>query len=155
MSGINHQPQNLNSAKRRVLLYIEDDDATAYLFQRAVNDSGMQIQLFRVSDGEQALSFLHRNGSYRDAPRPDLVVIDVNLPRVDGFDVLADMKRSEWLRRISTVIFTSSARAEDIDRARQLGADRYVTKKADLSAFLKAASDICGLLGSSPALRSA
>jgi len=141
--------------KQRVVLYVEDDDATAYLFQEALHEAGIQIRFFRVSDGEQATSFLHRDGSYCDAPIPDLVVLDLNLPRVHGFDVLADMSRSEMLGRIRRVVFSSSARPEDIERARALGADKYVIKESDLDRFVEAVAEMCALIYTPPALRSA
>ena len=141
--------------KQRVVLYVEDDDATAYLFQEALHEAGIQIRFFRVSDGEQAISFLHRDTSYCDAPTPDLVVLDLNLPRVHGFDVLADMSRSEMLGRIRRVVFSSSARPEDIERARALGADKYVIKESDLDRFVEAVAEMCALIYTPPALRSA
>jgi len=138
-----------------VVLYVEDDDATAYLFQEALHEAGVQVRLFRVSDGEQALSFLHRDGPYCEAPTPDLVVLDLNLPRVHGFDVLAGISRSEMLARIRRVVFSSSARPEDIDKARALGADKYVVKPSDLDRFVAAVAGMFPTSHLSPVLRSA
>ena len=155
MSGTSHVTHNNHAMKQTVVLYVEDDDATAYLFQEALHEAGIQIRFFRVSDGEQAISFLHRDRSYCDAPTPDLVVLDLNLPRVHGFDVLADMSRSEMLGRIRRVVFSSSARPEDIERARALGADKYVIKESDLDRFVEAVAEMCALIYTPPALRSA
>jgi chemotaxis family two-component system response regulator Rcp1 len=138
-----------------VVLYVEDDDATAYLFQEALGEADIQVRLFRVSDGEQALSFLRRDGLYCHAPTPDLLVLDLNLPRVHGFDVLADVSRSEMLRHIRRVVFSSSARPEDIEKARTLGADEYVIKPSDLDGFVAAVAGMCGASYLSNVLRSA
>jgi CheY-like chemotaxis protein len=138
-----------------VVLYVEDDDATAYLFQEALHEAEIHVRLFRVSDGEQALCFLRRDGPYCDAPAPDLLVLDLNLPRVHGFDVLADISRSEMLRDIRRVVFSSSARPEDIERARVLGADEYVIKPSDLDHFVAAVAGMCGASYLSNILRSA
>ena len=92
------------------LLYVEDDDATASLFQAALRETGVLPQFFRVTDGEHASHFLLRDKAFSDAPRPDLVLLDLNLPRKSGFDVLAEIKvcgmqsatvRLEYVKRLS------------------------------------------------------
>jgi CheY-like chemotaxis protein len=138
-----------------VILYVEDDDATAYLFQLALNESGRYPNVFRVTDGEQALSFLHRTGSYEEAPRPDLVLLDLNLPKKSGFDVLFEIRRSETLRGLLVVVFSSSTLPYDREKAINLGTDKYLTKQGDLESFTAAVRSLCEMLTPRPVLRSA
>jgi chemotaxis family two-component system response regulator Rcp1 len=90
--------------ERSVPLHVEDDDAPAYMFQMALRDSRMFPQLFRVTDGAEATAFLSQTDRYSDAPRPHLVLLDVNLPGKSGFDVLAEMKANSRLRDIPLLL---------------------------------------------------
>lgn len=121
-----------------VLLYVEDDDPTSYLFQMALEQSGIPPRFFRVTDGEEAIAFLLQRGSYADAPRPDLVVLDLNLPKKSGFEVLKEIKSSPQLMDICVVVFSSSLRDEDRRRAVDLGAEEYLHKGMDFGAFVSA-----------------
>ena len=96
----------------RVFLYLEDDDATAYIFQIALQAAAVKLRLFRASDGEQALSFLLREGIYSKAPTPVIVILDLNVPKKSGFDVLAAMQGHDQLKTIPAVVL------EFIDLAR-------------------------------------
>ena len=98
-------------------------DATAYLFQRALEHSGIPPQLFRVTDGEEVIAFLLLRGSYAGAPRPDLVVLDLKLPKNSGYEVLKEIKSNPQLADISVVVFSSSVLDEDRRRAMDLGAE--------------------------------
>jgi two-component system, chemotaxis family, response regulator Rcp1 len=122
----------------RVLLYVEDEDAAVFLLETAVKEAGLEIQLHRVSDGEQALAFLRCAGSYEKAPRPDLILLDLNLPRKNGLEVLAEMQRSESFRGIPVVVFTSSSLAADRNRSLALGAQQYITKPSTFDGFVEA-----------------
>ena len=96
----------------------------------------MRNSLSVVSDGEEALAYLRKEGKYADAPRPDLVLLDLNLPRIDGREVLAVIKEDEDLRRIPVVVLTTSQADEDILRSYSLHANAYVTKPVDFERFI-------------------
>ena len=109
-------------------LYIEDDDAAYFLVQTAIAEACVSVHLFRVSDGEQAIEFLLKQGSYASAPEPDLILLDLNLPRVHGFEVLSYVQNTESLRRIPVDILTTSSARQDKERSLALGARRFFTK---------------------------
>jgi chemotaxis family two-component system response regulator Rcp1 len=127
------------------ILYVEDDDSTAYLFQHALQQTGTDVRLFRLSDGEKGTAFLHRQGIYADAPLPDLVILDIDLPQMSGFDVLAEMQMAEGLKGVPTVMFSSSSRAADRQRALDLGAREYFVKPSEWQSFLDTCKSICDL----------
>ena len=124
------------------ILLVEDGPADAAMTVHALREAGAPHRVHVVGDGEAALAFLHRNGRYTAAPRPDLILLDLNLPRVDGRDVLARIKTDERLRGIPVVILTTSSTATDILRAYHLGANCYVSKPLGLDDFLRAISGI-------------
>jgi len=95
-----------------------------------------------VGDGVEALAFLRREGKYADAPRPDLILLDLNLPKKDGHEVLAEIKTDEKLRRIPVVVLTASEAEQDITRAYDLHADCYITKSFDLDQFVMVVKSI-------------
>jgi CheY-like chemotaxis protein len=95
-----------------------------------------------VSDGGEALSYLRREGEYADAPRPDLILLDLNLPRRDGREVLAEVKADESLRHIPVIVLTTSQADEDVLRSYQLHANAYVTKPVDVNQFVAAVRQI-------------
>ena len=125
-----------------VLLHVEDDDAAAYLFQTALQQTDLR-QFFRVSNGEDAMAFLLQEGAYIFAPRPDLVVLDLNLPQKSGFDVLADMKGNPHLRDITVVVFSASTLPSDREKSMELGADEYIPKDAEFQSFVNVAKSVC------------
>lgn len=129
-----------------VLLYIEDEDAAVLLLETALREAGVAVKLYRVSDGEQALGFLRASGAYHNVPKPDLIVLDLNLPRKSGLEVLADIQSSESLRHIPTVVFTSSALPQDRKQSFALGAQEYIMKPSSLDAFMDAVRSICSYL---------
>ena len=122
----------------RILLYVEDEDAAVFLLETAIKEAAIELQLFRVSDGEQALAFLERSGAYDTAPRPGLILLDLNLPRKNGFEVLAEVQRDTSLGTIPVVVFTSSPLASDRQKALGLGARHYITKPSTFDGFLDA-----------------
>jgi two-component system, chemotaxis family, response regulator Rcp1 len=122
-----------------VLLHVEDDDGTACLFRLALQEIGAWPQFFRVTDGEQAMAFLLQNGPYRSAPRPNLVLLDLNLPGKSGLDVLSEMKSNPGLRDIKVVVFSTSTLPYDRERSLQLGADDYLYKDGHFEAFVNVA----------------
>lgn len=119
------------------ILLVEDNPGDADLTRENLERSKLLHNLHTVSDGVEAMAFLRREGGYRNAPRPDLVLLDLNLPRKDGREVLAKMKADPTLRRIPVVVLTSSAAEEDVLRSYELQASAYVTKPVDLAGFGK------------------
>ena len=144
MGNIPRPPQTAHSDC--VILYLEDDDATAFLFQKALQEAGAHSRLFRVTDGDAALSFLRREAAYKDAPRPHLIVLDINVPKRSGLEVLAAIQQSETLRPIPAVVFSSSTLPDDRERALALGAHKFFLKSGDWKGFLKAALEVCSIL---------
>jgi two-component system, chemotaxis family, response regulator Rcp1 len=122
---------------QRVLLYVEDDDAAFFAMQLTLREAQADIELHRAADGEQALAFVRRKNSYAQAPRPDLIVLDLNLPKKSGMQVLAELKSDESLCSIPVIMFSSSRRELDQDRSLQLGAQEYLTKPSNLEGFIE------------------
>ena len=118
------------------ILLVEDNPGDVELTREALHDSKVHMRLHVVPDGVEALAFLRCQGPYADAPRPDLVLLDLNLPRKDGRGVLADVKQDPELKHIPIVILTSSQAEQDILRAYELQANCYVTKPVDLDQFI-------------------
>ena len=118
------------------ILLVEDDPGDVLMTQEAFEEHKVRNRLTVVSDGAEALSYLRREGRYADAVRPDLILLDLNLPRRDGREVLAEVKKDEELGRIPIVVLTTSAADEDIMRSYQLHANAYVTKPVDFDRFI-------------------
>ncbi len=112
----------------KVVLHVEDDDPAAYLLRSALQHLEMAIVVFRVCDGETAQAFLHCRGPYFDAPRPDLIVVDLKLPRMSGWELLEKVKQDESLRSIPTVIFSHLDDSDDKPRASVLGVQAIILK---------------------------
>lgn len=118
------------------ILYVEDNPADVRLTMEALKENKVRTNLHVAKDGEEAMEFLQRRGRYREAPRPDLILLDLNLPRKDGREVLAEIKKDPKLTSIPVVVITSSKAEEDIAKSYQLHANCYVTKPVDLMQFL-------------------
>lgn len=119
------------------ILLIEDNAGDARLAQEALRDAKVRNHLSWVPDGVEALAFLRRQGKYVREPRPDLILLDLNLPRKDGREVLAEIKTDEKLKCIPVVILTTSQAEEDILRSYRLNANCYIAKPVDLDQFMK------------------
>jgi len=124
------------------VLLIEDDEGDALITVEAFEHHKVFNRLHRVRDGVEALEFLRREGEYADAPRPDLILLDLNLPRMDGHEALAAIKRDADLRTIPVVVLTTSGAEEDVLLSYQLHANAYVTKPVDFDAFVTAIRQI-------------
>ena len=118
------------------ILLVEDSLTSARLTMGALKQGSVQHRLTWVTDGEEALEFLYQRGKYTHAPRPDLVLLDLELPRKDGREVLAEIKGDDELRGIPVVILTSSTSEEDIAHSERLEVESYLTKPVDLPKFL-------------------
>lgn len=118
------------------MLLIEDNPGDARLAIEALKDAKVHNNLHWVQDGVEAMDFLRRKGNYSDAPRPDVILLDLNLPKKDGREVLADVKADEDLRRIPVVILTISDAEEDVIKTYNLHANCYIRKPIDLDQFV-------------------
>ena len=125
-----------------VILLVEDNPGDVRLIQEAFRDGKTHASLQVVEDGKEALSFLRREGAYAHAPRPDLILLDLNLPKKDGREVLLEMKGDGHLRRIPVVVLTASHAEEDILKAYDLRANCYVTKPLGFDRCIEVARSI-------------
>ena len=124
------------------VLLVEDDEGDVLMTREAFDFYKIRNTLHVVTDGEQALQFLHRTGPYADAPRPGLILLDVNLPRLSGLEVLAELKQDPELLAIPVVMLTTSQAEEDILRSYKLHANAYVSKPVDFEGFTSAIRQI-------------
>ena len=119
------------------ILLVEDNPGDVNLTVEALEDAQIANRLHVVNDGEAALSFLHREGEYAQAPHPAIILLDLNLPKKGGREVLADIKQDPHLRRIPVVVLTTSSADEDILRAYDLHANCYITKPVGFKQFFR------------------
>ncbi len=124
------------------ILLVEDNPAEALLTQEAFKQSTLSNNLFIVEDGELALDFLHNRNDYQDAVTPDLILLDLNLPKIDGREVLAHLKVSDRLSRIPVIVLTSSELDKDVLSCYDNGANSYIVKPMDLDKFIKIVESI-------------
>jgi CheY-like chemotaxis protein len=135
MNMTDEQPRIIN------VLLVEDDPGDV-LMTREAFDEYLQNRLDVVTDGAEALSYLRNEGPHTNAPRPDLILLDLNLPRRDGREVLAEVKADPDLRHIPVIVLTTSQAEEDVLRSYQLHANAYVTKPVDFDGFIEAIKQI-------------
>jgi two-component system, chemotaxis family, response regulator Rcp1 len=124
------------------ILVVEDNAGDARLIREVLNDSKILSSLYIAKDGVDAMDFLHRKGKYKTVPKPDLIILDLNLPRKDGREVLAEIKNDGELKQIPIVIMTISQAEEDILKSYNLHANCYITKPIDLNQFIKVVKSI-------------
>jgi CheY-like chemotaxis protein len=124
------------------VLLVEDDPGDVLMTREALADNKVRNTLHVVSDGLAAMEFLHKRGEYADAPTPDLMLLDLNLPRMDGREVLAAVKGDPELRQIPIVVLTTSESEEDVLRSYELHANAYVTKPVDFDRFIEVVRQI-------------
>ena len=118
------------------ILLVEDNPGDVRLTKEALKDCKMRNTVYVVEDGEEALSFLYKEGKYADAPHPDLILLDLNLPKKNGKEVLSEIKENPKLKRIPVVILTTSKAEEDILKTYDLHANCYITKPVDFDQFI-------------------
>jgi CheY-like chemotaxis protein len=126
-------PQLLNAID---VLLVDDDPGDTLMIREAFEHNKVRNELAAVADGVQAMQYLRREGEYEDAARPDLILLDLNLPRKDGREVLAEIKSDPALATIPVVVLTTSHAEEDVLRSYQLHANAYVTKPVDFERFI-------------------
>ena len=124
------------------ILLVEDSPGDIRLTREVLRDAKIANELHIVGDGEAAMSFLHRKGEYANARRPDLILLDLNLPRKDGREVLGELKDDAELHRIPVIVLTTSAAEQDILRSYDLQAACYITKPVDLDEFISVVRSI-------------
>lgn len=121
------------------ILLVEDDDGHARLLEKNLRRGGVVNQLVRVADGQEAVDYMSRTGSYEDSmryPLPSVVLLDVRMPRLDGFEVLAHLKGDPKLMRIPVIMLTSTDNQNEINRAYEMGANGYVVKPVSIESFV-------------------
>jgi two-component system, chemotaxis family, response regulator Rcp1 len=118
------------------ILLVEDNPGDVRLTKEALKEGKVYSNLHTVKDGVEAMDFLRRQGRYKDVPRPDIILLDLNLPKKDGREVLQEIKTDEALKRIPVVVLTTSKAEEDVLRTYNLHANCYVTKPVDLEKFI-------------------
>ena len=133
---------NVNYGHPIEILLVEDNPADVRLTQEAFKEGKVRNNLNVASNGEEALAFLRRKGQFAKAPRPDVILLDLNLPRKDGHEVLAEIKTDPSLKRIPVVILTTSQAEQDILKTYDLHANCYVTKPVDLDRFLEVVKSV-------------
>lgn len=121
-----------------VILLVEDEIADAHLVEIALRENRVHTDLRHVNDGVEALEFLRRQSIYIESPRPDLILLDLNMPRMNGRELLAVLKQDPELRDIPVVILTTSDVERDVTGSYQLGASGYITKPVDMEQFFAA-----------------
>ncbi|EFG76052.1 two-component system response regulator [Mycobacterium malmoense] len=124
------------------ILLVEDDPGDELITREAFEHNKLQNRLHVAHDGEEGLDYLYRRDPFQDAPRPDLILLDLNLPKYDGRQLLEKIKSDPDLARIPVVVLTTSSAEEDILRSYKLHANAYVTKPVDLDQFMKAVRQI-------------
>lgn len=155
LSGISTRPSPFNSAESEEqmtligkagapidVLLVEDSPGDVRLTQEAFREANGSVHLHVATDGVEAMAFLLRGGPHADAPRPDLILLDLNLPKMDGREVLALIKENDSLKTIPTVILTTSTAEADIKQSYQLQANCYLSKPVQLDAFEKLVASI-------------
>ncbi len=120
-------------AKHKIILLVEDNKADSRLIQEVLKNSSLPPQVINVRDGVEAMTYLHQDGEYEDALRPDLILLDLNLPKKDGREVLAEIKADPKLKRIPVVVLTTSRNEEDIFYSYDLHVNCYITKSRNLN----------------------
>jgi CheY-like chemotaxis protein len=126
------------------ILLVEDNPGDIRLTQEAFRDGKVANNMSVVTDGDEAMTFLRHEGEYAEAPRPDIILLDLNLPKKDGREVLAELKQDPNLRRIPVIVLTTSKAEQDILNSYDMHANCYITKPIDLEEFIKLVEGIGG-----------
>ena len=129
------------STPNQPILLVEDSPEDFEATRRALHKSGLRNPIYRCSDGDEALDFLHRRGAFADpstAPRPGIILLDLNLPGTDGREVLSDIKSDERLKQIPVIVLTTSNDDRDVEACYRSGANSYSQKPVDMDGFIKA-----------------
>jgi CheY-like chemotaxis protein len=138
-----------NPMTQRLVTYllVEDDDTHAYLVKRSLDKARVANEVYRVADGAEAMAFLRQEGEYADKPRPDVVLLDLQLPKMNGHEVLTAIKQDPDLKKIPVVIMTTSDAETDRERAYEHRANSYIVKPVDFDKFCRLVDDLCHYWG--------
>ena len=128
--------------RRMMLLVVDDNPGDIVLAREALVGSAIHSEIMACKDGAEALAYLHKEGGYANTARPDLMILDLSLPKRDGLSVLAEVKADPDLKRIPVVVFSTSHLAKDIARSYELGANCYISKPGNLNDFFSAMKSI-------------
>ena len=124
------------------ILLVDDNPDDIMIAKRAFAKAQIHNKVYVTEDGEKAIQFLRKEGKYKDVPTSGLVILDLNMPKVDGFEVLKTIKSDEKLKSIPIIVLTSSSRSEDIERAYKLGCNSFIVKPASFEDFIEAVMEI-------------
>jgi DNA-binding response OmpR family regulator len=138
--------QSGNGNQKPVVLHVEDSDAMAYLLRYALREEKADVDVFRLCDGEDAIRYLTRTGVFAEAPRPSVIVLDLELPKKHGHEILTEIRNEASLQHVPVIVFTSSVREADREKALALGAKHYFYKTSDLEAFTAVSRQILDYL---------
>ncbi len=133
--------QNRTLAEYSILL-VEDNQDDVMITKRALTKGSIQKKLYITNDGEEAIKFIRKEGKYKHFPTPALIILDLKMPKVDGFEVLCKIKNTDNLKSIPVIILTSSERDKDIERAYGLGCNSYIVKPVNFEDFIKIVIEI-------------
>jgi two-component system, chemotaxis family, response regulator Rcp1 len=136
LKGKEQLPYQKTAIRPVEILLVEDSPSDAELTQEALSDGKVLNNLHHVEDGVEALAFLYRQGTYSSVPRPDLILLDLNLPKKDGYEVLEQIKQDPSLKRIPVIILTTSSAEDDILKTYELNGNCYITKPMNLDQFI-------------------
>ena len=137
------QPLSLRG-REAVVLLVEDNEDHVFLTRASFEEAKLQINMQHVDDGAKCMAFLRKQPPYENAPSPDLILLDIHMPRMDGYEVLDAIVNDEALRRLPVIVLTTSAEAIDIDRMYHLRCSSYITKPLDFESFTKAVTQLAG-----------
>jgi CheY-like chemotaxis protein len=132
----------LNTAEKCPILLVEDNPDDILITKRAWSKGLIKNKLYIVNDGEEALEFLYKQGEYSDAPSPGLMLLDLKMPKIDGFEVLKTVKQDVKLKKLPIIVLTTSNRDQDIQRAYDLGCNSYIMKPVSYEKFIEAVNTI-------------
>jgi len=134
-------PQKYKITEQPILL-VDDSPDDIMIAKRAFAKSQIHNKIYLTHDGDEAIQFLRKDGKYKDMPTAGLVILDLNMPKVDGFEVLETIKGDEKLKSIPIIVLTSSSRPEDIERAYKLGCNSFIVKPVSFEDFIEAVIEI-------------
>lgn len=137
-NGCRPESHKRDAVRKPLVLHVEDEDAIAVLVQFALRELGAAVEWHRVSDAESAFEFLLTENEHGRRPEPDLILLDLNLPKKNGFEILAAIRQNSLLKHIPVVVFTSSAAAVDRQKSLDLGANDYVRKPSTFDGYVTA-----------------